>query len=387
MKKTVSRFLSVLLVLAMVLSGIPGGFGQALQVYAEGNAASSSAASLYQVEFTRTSNNLSFIFIGTDPVLLSSIFRLTGLNGKTTNEAPLFYMEDGTTPDSAFAAVKDGTDWKISYSGAPDESWIRTMTVKVEGTQYTYRMTFAAKSGGTWQNQDNQTMTWAYDSAAHTLTLSGTGRLSKPGQDDDFGLDKTMGGEATWVSEVPWKAWVGDIQKVVIEEGITAIGDQTFRKHAALKSVEIKGNTLTEIGKCAFIRCTNLTTLDLRNCTSLTDLGQNATASEAPFLNSGLTTVLLSPAITSLPKRLFDWSNAKVSKVNLSELVELTSIEEEAFKKEDNSLAITDASGTDDHPVPLNLDNQTKLVTIEKNAFRNQTGLSENLVIASPVLK
>ena len=49
MKKTVSRFLSVLLVLAMVLSGIPGGFGQALQVYAEGNAASSSDESGHAV--------------------------------------------------------------------------------------------------------------------------------------------------------------------------------------------------------------------------------------------------------------------------------------------------------------------------------------------------
>ena len=379
MKKTVKRFLCIILVMTLALSGIPGVFSPVAKAYAAENAASSSAGSLYQVEFTRTDNNLSFIFMGTDPVLLSSIFRLTGLKDKKSTDGPSF-NDNGFT----VTANDAGTDWQISYSGNPAAAeWAPEMTVKVGSTTYTYQLRYAATSGGTWTNKEDKQMTWAYDASLKTLTLSGAGKLNKVGQDDDFGLDKTMGGEPTWIPEVPWKAWINDIEKVVIEEGITSIGDQAFRKHTALATVEIKGHTLTKLGKCSFMRCTNLTTLDLTGCTSLTDIGQNASASEAPFLNSGLTTVLLSPATVSLPKKLFNWSSSNVSSVNLSQLINLENIQENAFKKEDTSAAITDSEVTGG----LNLNKQTKLVTIGQDAFRNQTGLNKSLVIASPVLE
>ncbi len=58
-------------------------------------------------------------------------------------------------------------------------------------------------------------------------------------------------------NKAPWSSYSGFVRKLVIEEGITKIGNQAFRDMMALESVELP-STLETIGKIAFQKCTGL---------------------------------------------------------------------------------------------------------------------------------
>lgn len=67
----------------------------------------------------------------------------------------------------------------------------------------------------------------------------------------------------------PWFTYADSINNVVIEEGITGIGSQSFRKCTNLTSVSLP-QTLSEIGSNAFIGCNALKTISIgMNVTSI----------------------------------------------------------------------------------------------------------------------
>ncbi len=70
-------------------------------------------------------------------------------------------------------------------------------------------------------------LTWSY--AGGTLTISGTGAM------EDYAAGK-----------VPWKNYRYQIQTVVVEEGVTAIGQHAFHEHLGLKTVYLP-STIEEI--------------------------------------------------------------------------------------------------------------------------------------------
>ena len=108
---------------------------------------------------------------------------------------------------------------------------------------------------------------WYIDGSTKTLTISGNGAM------DDYA-------EAT---ETPWYAQRKDIQKVIVEEGVTNIGDRAFHSLENLSFVNI-AQTVQTIGKYAFRGCHSLefvtipaavTTIDLDafyQCTSIKDV-------------------------------------------------------------------------------------------------------------------
>ena len=107
---------------------------------------------------------------------------------------------------------------------------------------------------------------WQLDSAG-TLTISGTGRM-------DGNSDR---------NPIPWKAKKDSIKKVVITQGITNVGDQSFDECKNLTSVSL-ADTVTVIGSFAFSGCEALTeivlpdsvtaisTFAFTSCKSLTDI-------------------------------------------------------------------------------------------------------------------
>lgn len=85
-------------------------------------------------------------------------------------------------------------------------------------------------------------LTWSFSNG--TLTISGSGRMT------DFTDSKLA----------PWFDWKEDITALVIEDGVTGIGDYAFTDCINLARVSL-GNTLEDIGVCAFERCKALTSV------------------------------------------------------------------------------------------------------------------------------
>lgn len=86
---------------------------------------------------------------------------------------------------------------------------------------------------------------WKYDKDTYTLTISG--------EDDipDYDQRKTP-----WASE-------GSIKHIIIEEGITRIGDNAFYCNEDLEDV-VFPSTLKNIGSSAFYKCSNLKSIDFK---------------------------------------------------------------------------------------------------------------------------
>lgn len=121
-----------------------------------------------------------------------------------------------------------------------------------------------------------------YDSRTGTLTLEASTSTDMK--------DFPLGQHGSWK--------VDEVKNVIIKDGITHIGDNTFSGFTSLETVEIQGSTkltigrrafygcrnlknitfsegTTEIGAYAFARCSSLTAVDL-SATSVTKLGQYA---------------------------------------------------------------------------------------------------------------
>jgi len=100
---------------------------------------------------------------------------------------------------------------------------------------------------------------WAFDTATGTLTISGEGEMP----------DISYYGSSSTGYDHPWVDFVDSITAVVLEDGITAIGNYAFFNHTALKSVTF-ADTVTEIGSFAFAHCDSLTEITIPgNITSL----------------------------------------------------------------------------------------------------------------------
>jgi len=88
-------------------------------------------------------------------------------------------------------------------------------------------------------------LNWVLDDEG-TLTISGSGAMM------DYTFD----------SSAPWSSRSESIQKVVIENGVTTIGEYAFHNCAKLTTVEI-ANTVTDIKAVAFLGCEVLTNVTI----------------------------------------------------------------------------------------------------------------------------
>jgi hypothetical protein len=162
-----------------------------------------------------------------------------------------------------------------------------------------------------------------WKSGATTVTLSpdGTLRVSGVGAMEDYDYDifdflLTMGKaspsesrntppewyRADWygndtTDERGHKAKEPVITKIIIEDGVTYIGDMAFAYLHGLKSVTIP-NSVTKIGRLAFMECDNLTSVKIPN--SVTAIGRSAF-----FRCTELTSATLPDCLTVIRDDLF----------------------------------------------------------------------------------
>ena len=117
-------------------------------------------------------------------------------------------------------------------------------------------------------------VTWSYDAATTTLTISGTGDMA----------DFTSGA-------APWNAYLSSITSVVIESGVTSIGNYAFQGCSGLTSVSIPSG-VTSIGESAFRDCSGLTSVSIPS--SLYSIG--------PWVFQGCSNItILTISMTTLP--------------------------------------------------------------------------------------
>lgn len=153
-------------------------------------------------------------------------------------------------------------------------------------------------------------ISWTLDSEG-TLTINGTGDMYCYG---DSYYNK---------NNAPWGGqYCSQIKIVVIEEGVTSIGDYAFYGCSNLTSVTI-GESVTSIGESAFGRCSSLTrveTTDLAAWSSI-NFWSDGTGSSNPlcythelYLNGMLVTDLVIPdGVTNIGGSAFDGCSSLTS--------------------------------------------------------------------------
>ena len=137
-------------------------------------------------------------------------------------------------------------------------------------TVWMIMLTIATGDFATVKAQNSGTagpLTWTYDPATTTLTISGTGNMPEY----QYGL-----------ALAPWDAFKESMTRVVIEEGVTSISAAAFgwsnhassvSKTMSLASVVIP-SSVTKIGSLAFFGCRNLTSVSIP--AGVTEIGDGA---------------------------------------------------------------------------------------------------------------
>lgn len=93
-------------------------------------------------------------------------------------------------------------------------------------------------------------LTWVLENSV--LTISGTGKM------DDYNFETIHG------RSQPWGMYIYQIKSVVIENGVTSIGNHAFKGCSNLTKVTVPGS-VESIGTGAFYECTALTDVSIAN--------------------------------------------------------------------------------------------------------------------------
>ncbi|MCR4711626.1 MAG: leucine-rich repeat protein [Clostridia bacterium] len=204
-------------------------------------------------------------------------------------------------------------------------------------------------------------LTWSLDDAG-VLTISGSGYM------DSYSV--TSG-----ITNAPWGEYNAAVKEVVIEDGVSSIGEYTFYGMNSLESVTIAGSVGYNMDSYAFAYCNALTTVTLEegvinvgnyafeSCGALTDVSFPSTfgyISQYGFHNcTGLTAIRLPDTATGIGKYAFSGCT-NLSSVNIPS--RLNSLGEYAF----NNTAITG-----DIVLP-----EASITTLARNTFANCPNLT-----------
>ena len=142
----------------------------------------------------------------------------------------------------------------------------------------------AVTSGNCGAAGDGSNVTWNFDTATGTLTISGTGAMA------DYVAEDTEG------NHIPWDAWKDEVKEIVVKNGVTHIGTRSFVSMSSLNHVAV-ANSITSIGDRAFSK-SSVKSVDLP--ASVTEL-EDGTFYECPQLD----TIDLS-YIQSIGKNVFE---------------------------------------------------------------------------------
>ena len=132
-------------------------------------------------------------------------------------------------------------------------------------------------------------LNWSLDTETGALTITGTGTMT------DWSNSSGMS----------WYSYRSSIRSVIIEDGVTSIGNYAFSNCTGLISVAIP-ESVTSIGNSAFSNCSGLTSVTIGNC--VTSIGEWAFD-----YCSGLTSVTIGNSVTNIGNWAFSNCSGLVS--------------------------------------------------------------------------
>lgn len=202
---------------------------------------------------------------------------------------------------------------------------------------------------------------WAID-RDRNLTIAGTGAV----------YDYENNGELSVFS--PWVYWVDGFNNVIVKEGITLLGDNTFYNMPNITSVTLP-NTLEEIGDHAFKLCKGLTAIQIpdtvtqlgrsifEDCRSLAEVTLSSKLTQIPdsafkYCES-LKEIIIPDGVTAIYSSAFEWC-VSMEKVTLS-----NSLQEIGFTAFNGCKALKE------------IDLPESLITLGSAAFENCDSLTE----------
>lgn len=156
-------------------------------------------------------------------------------------------------------------------------------------------------------NKCGDNLTWKIE------TINGQNVLTIAGKGEMYNFNKISNIKA------PWDKKRDNINKIIIKEGVTNIGDSAFSSCSKLESVEI-ADSVINIGKSSFSYCFKLESIIIPD--SVTSIGDDA------FAYSNLNSITLSNNINEISCNMFH-NCSKLTSITIPDSV--TKISNEAF--------------------------------------------------------
>ena len=223
-----------------------------------------------------------------------------------------YFLSDDTNPETATAVEQSETILPaLNHKNAIICGAVEPTETEpgYSGDRYCPDCDTVLEKGYTYWNEGN--LIWKLD-ADGTLTISGTGAMKDYNDIDNLS-------PAYCNSKV---------KKVVIEDGVTSIGDSAFESCNTLISITIPDG-VTSIGEYAFCNCTSLTSITIPDgvtsigeyafygCNSLTSItipGSVTSIETGTFYNcSSLTDIVIPNSVTSIGYAAFYGCNSLTS--------------------------------------------------------------------------
>ena len=198
----------------------------------------------------------------------------------TCKHCKKYFLSDDANPETATAVeLSETVISALNHKNAiiRNASEPTGTTPGYSGDRYCPDCDKVLKKGYTYWNEDN--LTWKLD-ANGTMTISGTGAMKAYDIDDSPATQKK-----------------DSVKAIVIEDGVTSIGDYAFWNCTGLTSISIPNN-VTSIGSSAFESCSQLASIEIPS--SVTSIGDYAFSG-----CSGLTSVNIPEDVTSIGERAF----------------------------------------------------------------------------------
>ncbi len=225
--------------------------------------------SLSEVDFTNVgTQNVDVTYLDKTDTFQVSVQAVVPTEIIVTPPEKLIYNKGDkldTTGMVVTANFNNGTTATVTdYTVAPSTFTVAgntvTVTVTYEGVSDSFDVTVYVASGVCGDN-----LTWIIE-ADGVLTISGEGAMydytTTDVDPDAYGYE--------YMTDAPW--WNYSFNKVVIEDGVTTVGNNAFNSKS-LDTV-VMGNGVEKIGVAAFCACYNLT--DVTFGSNVTEIGAEA---------------------------------------------------------------------------------------------------------------